>query len=100
MPNRPAKRNDPFKGIKSGGWTKHSGARFGLIRSQEDVGWACQACGAEQPIGLPGFFLELFPKAREYAKVCSKCFRLARLNGYNYRRVTIIVRIPEALEIP
>lgn len=86
---------DPFEGIKSGGWTKHDGPRFGLIHSQSEETWSCQACGHEQPKALPGFFLELFPHAREYVKICADCFHIAREHGYSYRHIIIIVRSDE-----
>lgn len=93
MPNKRAHIDDPFKGIKTGGWTKHAGGRLGLIHSKEEETWACQACGKEQPSSLPGFLLELFPKAKEYVKVCASCFHLARKNGYSYHRIVVIVRV-------
>lgn len=93
MPNKPSNLDDPFRGIKSGGWTKHAGGRQGLIHSQEEETWTCQACGKAQPRALPGFLLEVFPNSREYVRVCASCFHLARQNGYSYTRVTIIVRV-------
>lgn len=95
MSNQSAKENDPFKGKKTGGWTKYDGARHGLERSQAEETWTCQACGHEQPTALPGFMLELAPKSQEYVKVCADCFHIARQYGYSYRRITLIVRLDE-----
>lgn len=92
MPNHPAKRNDKFKGIKTGGWTKYAGARFGLVQSKPDDIWYCQACRHEQPGSLPAFLLEINPKEKEFVRVCSNCFHLARQNGYSYHKVSLIVR--------
>lgn len=70
MPNQPARDNDPFKGVKTGGWSKWGGARQGLIREKTDT-WFCQVCGQEQPAELPPYFFQLYPK--EYLKICAKC---------------------------
>lgn len=91
MPNKPAQESDPFKKIKSGSWTKYGGGRLGLIHGQPRTTWHCQACGDEQPTGLPGFMLALIPG--EYVKVCSNCFSKARRVEYSLTRVIKIVRL-------
>lgn len=91
MPNKPAHILDPFRNKKTGAWTKYGGERYGLLHSQKNETWNCQSCGKEEPQGLPGFMLAVFPS--EYVKICSSCFHLARIHGYSYRRVVSIVRV-------
>jgi hypothetical protein len=91
VPNKPARRNDPFKKIKSGSWTKWGGGRLGLIHSQSEETWFCQSCGSEQPMELPGFLLESTTPG-EFVKVCANCFHTARSISYSYVEVVHIVR--------
>lgn len=90
MPNKPARRNDPYKKIKTGSWTKWGGGRYGLIHSNSEETWFCQSCGDEQPKELPGFMLSV--ETGEYVKVCSCCFAQARKIEYSYTRIIKIVR--------
>lgn len=91
MPNKPAHKDDPFKGIKSGSWTKWGGARRGLIHSQAEELWSCQLCGEQQPMSLAGFFIE-DEVCGEHLKVCALCFSKARQTNYSFRRTLIQVR--------
>lgn len=91
MPNKPAAKNDPFRKIKSGSWTRWGGARLGLIHSQSEDTWFCQSCSEEQPQELPGFMLEA--DSGDYVKVCAKCFSRARRLHYSFKSVIRIVRI-------
>lgn len=90
MPNKPARKNDPFKKIKSGSWTKWGGGRIGLIHSQAQDTWFCQACAEEQPQELPGFLLEA--PSGDFVKICAKCFSKARKIHYSYIEIIKIVR--------
>lgn len=91
MPNKPARLDDPFKGIKTGSWTKWGGGRNNLIRSQAEPTWACQACGEEQPQSLAGFMVK-DEVSDEYTKLCAKCFRVSRKINYSYRKTILLVR--------
>lgn len=90
MPNKPARKNDPFKKIKTGSWTKWGGGRFNLIHSQGEETWFCQSCGDEQPMELPGFMLE--SHSGDYVKVCAKCFACSRSHHYDYSITVRMVR--------
>ena len=91
MPNKPAQIDDPFKKVKTGGWSKHGGARLGLIHSQAEDTWYCQSCRVEQPKTLPGFLLEFLPS--EFVRVCASCFHKARGKEYSYHKVVLEVRV-------
>lgn len=96
MPNMPAKDNDPFKGIKTGGWTKYGGERYGLKKEAIEDTWFCQACGMELPKELPPFLFEIYPQ--EYIRVCNICENLINRVGVRnnstitFRRVTVLRR--------
>lgn len=90
MPNKPAAVDSPFKGIKTGRWSKYGGARRGLEHSKSDPTWCCQICGEEQPMSLPGFFIK--HPTGEYLKICAKCFSKARTLSYSWRRTTLIIK--------
>lgn len=93
MPNKPAQKDDPFKGIKTGSWSKYGGGRYNLIRSQADPTWCCQACGEKQHITLPGFMVQ-DEVSGEYLKLCAKCFRIARTINYSFRQtLTVVSRV-------
>mgnify|MGYP000854481860 CR=1 FL=1 len=95
MPNHPAQANDPFKGIKSGSWSKYGGGRRdGLIRSVDTV-WACQCCAEKQPKDFPGFFVK-DEVTSEYLKLCAKCYKKAKTVHFSVRQVLIRVRKPSA----
>lgn len=89
MPNKPARKNDPFKKIKTGSWTKWGGGRFNLIHAQSEDTWFCQSCAEEQPMALPGFMLEA---QGDFVKVCPVCFAKAREIHYSFTEVIKIVR--------
>lgn len=95
MPNKHASPDDPFKGIKSGRWTKYGGSESGLLRSQRfnaylDPTWFCQCCREENPMSLPGFMIR-DEQSGEFAKICSKCFFQARQVNYSYRYIRMNV---------
>jgi hypothetical protein len=54
------------------GWSKHGGARYGLMRQGGD--WSCQCCGESQPAGMPAY---MFPydaeNLREFLRICAVC---------------------------
>jgi len=91
LPNKPAHPDDPFKGIKSGSWTKWGGKRQGLIRSQSQDIWCCQLCGKEQPQSIAGFFLR-DEATDEHLKCCASCFNKSRVHSYSFRRTLIKIK--------
>ena len=90
MPNKPLPQDDPFKGLKSGSWTRWGGARNGLIRASGPT-WCCQLCAEDQPKHFPGFFVRDV-ESGEHVKVCAKCFALARQQNYSFRQVLVQLR--------
>lgn len=95
MPNQPAKKDDPLRGKKTGGWSKYGNARYGLVR--EDLGeeWSCQACGNTIPRELKPFLYEIYKD--EYIRMCNKCLyeskKISNEQNFTvYRRVIKIVR--------
>lgn len=91
MPNKPSKEGDPFRGIKTGSWTKWGGGRNNLIRSQSEKTWCCQLCGEDQPMSLAGYFLK-DELSGEYMKVCSKCYSVSNTTCFSFRKTMVIVR--------
>ena len=53
------------------GWTKHGGARHGLVKTNPNI-WYCQCCGQEQTKTLASYMYEVYP--REYLRLCSRCW--------------------------
>lgn len=87
MPNKPAKAGDPYKGVKTGGWSKYGGARQSLVRAKQDI-WNCQCCGEDQPKDFPGFFIT-HELSGELVKICAKCYLKARSKHFSYQSVRI-----------
>lgn len=75
MSNMPAKPNDPFKGKKTGKWTKYGGAVHGLVKEEIKDKWYCQVCAEEQPKELKPFLFELYPG--DFIRVCNLCIHEA-----------------------
>ena len=71
MPNMPAKSSDPFKGKKTGKWTKYGGAVHGLVKEEIKDKWYCQSCGEEMPKELKPFLFELYPG--DFIRTCNSC---------------------------
>lgn len=71
MSNCPAKPNDPFKGKKTGKWTKYGGAIHGMVKEAIDEKWYCQTCASENPKELKPFLFELYPG--DFIRVCNLC---------------------------
>lgn len=91
MPNKPLPKDDPLKGIKSGGWTKYGGGRH-LLETEKTETWFCQSCGEEQPIVLAPYFHEIFPK--DFIKICAKCRnKVLTKHVYSYTTLVRITRI-------
>lgn len=95
MPNMPAKKNDPFKGKRSGKWTKYGGAVYGLRKEKIIGNWTCQLCAETNPVELKPFLFEIFPG--DYIRICNMCqFLVVKHKASNktitFRRVIKIVR--------
>ena len=92
MPNQPAKADDPFKGMKTGGWTKYGGPSLGM-RKEKIVGrWCCQACGEEVPAELKPFLFKIYKN--EFLRLCNNCMSLA-----TQQQGISIIRFEKVLEI-
>lgn len=71
MSNMPAKPNDPFKGKKTGKWTKYGGAVHGMVKEEIQRQWYCQSCSQEMPKELKPFLYELYPG--DFIRICNLC---------------------------
>lgn len=91
MPNKPAASNDPFKGIKTGRWTKYGGAIGGLLKERIQDTWFCQSCGEEIPAELKPFLFEMYPG--DFIRICNVCeSKVVQTKTINIRTVIKIVR--------
>lgn len=71
MPNKPASKLDPLRGLKTGKWTKYGGAIHGLIKESPVDFWYCQSCGREVPKEIPPFLFEMF--TADFIRICNIC---------------------------
>lgn len=54
------------------GWSKHGGARYGLVRQMGD--WVCQSCGEDQPAEIPAYMYPFdIEGLREFVRICACC---------------------------
>ncbi len=90
MANQPSKPNDPFKGKKTGKWTKYGGAVHGMVKEEIKDKWYCQLCASENPASLKPFLLELYPG--DFIRVCNLCTNVANNKTITIRRVITITR--------
>jgi len=97
MPNKPAAKNNPFKGKKSGKWTKWGGYVHGLVKSNNDT-WFCQSCGVESRSELKPFLFEIYPG--DFVRLCNICYATALKDklGVNEEDNVIILRRTITLE--
>lgn len=61
------------KGVKMGSWSKHTGARIGLIQEAiEGDSWYCTSCREAQPVIISPMMFSV--GGEEYMRVCHKCY--------------------------
>ena len=75
MSNQPARYDDPFKGLKTGKWTKYGGSISGLKKERVKDTWFCQTCGCEMIEEIKPFLFELYPG--EFIRLCPPCTHIA-----------------------
>lgn len=54
------------------GWSKHGGARHGLVKENLDV-WVCQICSQPQTRDMASYMISMDEDQREFIRVCSAC---------------------------